>query len=85
MTVADRGPGIPPAEQPRIFEKFYRVGGAPVGGAGLGLAICRGIVMAHGGRLFVENREGGGAEFKFELPIEGQPPELNPSEMPFDH
>ena len=84
VSVADRGPGIPVTEQPRIFDKFYRVGGAPVGGAGLGLAICRGIVMAHGGQLFVENREGGGAEFKFQLPIDGLPPELNASELPFD-
>ena len=85
VTVADRGPGIPPAEQQRIFDKFYRASGAPVGGAGLGLAICRGIIMAHGGRLFVQNREGGGAEFKFQLPIEGQPPELNPSDLSLDH
>ncbi|MEO6599617.1 MAG: DUF4118 domain-containing protein [Polyangiaceae bacterium] len=84
VTVADRGPGIPAVDQPRIFEKFYRVGGAPVGGAGLGLAICRGIVMAHGGTLFVENREAGGAAFKFCLPIEGHPPDLNPSELPLD-
>ena len=85
VTVADRGPGVPPAEQPRIFDKFYRIGGAPVGGAGLGLAICRGIVMAHGGRLLVENRQGGGAEFKFQLPIDGLPPALNPADLPFDH
>jgi two-component system, OmpR family, sensor histidine kinase KdpD len=85
VTVADRGPGVPPAEQQRIFDKFYRVGGAPVGGAGLGLAICRGIVMAHGGRLFVENRDGGGAEFKFQLPIDGEPPALNPSDLSYDH
>jgi two-component system sensor histidine kinase KdpD len=81
VTVADRGPGIPPGEQQRIFDKFYRVGGSPVGGAGLGLAICRGIVMAHGGRLFVASRDGGGAEFKFQLPIDGQPPELSPSDL----
>ena len=77
LCVADRGPGIPALDQPRIFDKFYRVGGAPVGGAGLGLAICRGIIMAHGGRLFVENRVGGGAEFKLQLPIDGTPPEPN--------
>ncbi len=51
-----------------------REGGA--GGVGLGLAICRAIVTAHGGRLWVKNRDGGGAAFLFSLPFEGQPPEL---------
>jgi two-component system sensor histidine kinase KdpD len=85
ITVADRGPGVPPAEQQQIFEKFYRVAGAQGGGVGLGLAICRGIVMAHGGRLFVEDRAGGGAEFKFQLPIAGEPPKLVPPELPLEH
>ena len=69
VTIADRGPGIPRGEERRIFEKFYRVGrDASVGGVGLGLAICRAIVTAHGGRIWGENREGGGAAFHFSLP-----------------
>lgn len=70
FSVADRGMGIPETEQRMIFDKFYRIGqprGVP--GAGIGLSICRGIVEAHGGRIWVENREGGGALFRFTLPI----------------
>jgi two-component system sensor histidine kinase KdpD len=75
VEVADRGPGIPPASAQMIFEKFYRLPreGA-TGGAGLGLAISRAIVEAHGGRIWVENRLGGGAAFRFTLPIVGSPP-----------
>jgi two-component system sensor histidine kinase KdpD len=80
VVVADHGPGIPPGEEKRIFDKFYRVNAASGGGVGLGLAICRGIVMAHGGQLFVENRAGGGAIFRFQLPVQGQPPALEPPE-----
>ncbi|HWZ26981.1 MAG TPA: sensor histidine kinase KdpD [Gemmatimonadales bacterium] len=72
VSVADRGPGIPPGEEDRIFEKFYRSAGAPAGGGvGLGLTICRGIITAHGGRIWVENRSGGGAAFHFTLPLTG--------------
>jgi two-component system sensor histidine kinase KdpD len=74
ISVLDRGPGVPEGERGRIFDKFYRVPGAYGGGAGLGLAICRGIVEAHGGRIDVSGREGGGAAFRFTLPIEGTPP-----------
>ena len=73
MTVADRGPGVPPGESELIFEKFHRAERG-AGGVGLGLAICRGIVKAHGGRLWVDPREGGGAAFRFTLPIVGTPP-----------
>lgn len=72
ISVADRGPGIPPADLARVFDKFYRVsGGATEGttGSGLGLAVSRGLVEAHGGRIWVENREGGGAVFRFALPL----------------
>jgi two-component system sensor histidine kinase KdpD len=75
VTVADRGPGVPPEESERIFEKFHRAARG-AGGVGLGLAICRGIVTAHGGRLWVDSREGGGAAFRFTLPIIGIPPTL---------
>ncbi|HEX4632974.1 MAG TPA: DUF4118 domain-containing protein, partial [Gemmatimonadales bacterium] len=72
VRVADRGPGLPPGEEERVFEKFYRSAGAPPGGGvGLGLTICRGIIKAHGGRIWAENRAGGGAVFQFTLPLVG--------------
>lgn len=76
LSIEDRGPGIPAAERQRIFEKFYRLSGPPVSGAGLGLAICRGMVEAHGGRIVVVDRDGGGSVFSFTLPIEGPAPEV---------
>jgi len=74
VSVADHGPGIPPSNVERIFDKFYRVldaqrDAAHPRGSGLGLAVCRGLVEAHAGRIWVENREGGGAIFRFTLPI----------------
>jgi two-component system sensor histidine kinase KdpD len=75
VDVADRGPGLPPGEETRIFEKFYRAPGATsTSGVGLGLTICRGIITAHGGRIWAENRPGGGAVFHFTLPLAGAPP-----------
>ena len=77
ISISDRGPGIPAGDLERIFEKFYRV--APdsrVRGTGLGLPICRAVVIAHGGRIWAENREGGGAIFRFLIPIDGTPPEM---------
>ncbi len=71
--VADSGNGIRPGDEARVFEKFYR-GRSDGGGAGLGLAICKGIVAAHGGRIWVAHRDGGGAVFRFTLPIDGEPP-----------
>jgi two-component system sensor histidine kinase KdpD len=73
VELADRGPGIPPGEEERIFEKFAR-GRAAGGGVGLGLAICRTIINAHGGKIWAENREGGGAVFRFTLSAAGLPP-----------
>ncbi|NPU84007.1 MAG: sensor histidine kinase KdpD [Syntrophaceae bacterium] len=74
VEVADRGPGIPAGQEERIFEKFSRV--RDVGsGVGLGLAICRAAVEAHGGHIWVENRPGGGASFRFTFPL-GENPEL---------
>ncbi|MGH7511705.1 MAG: DUF4118 domain-containing protein [Gemmatimonadales bacterium] len=73
--VADRGPGLPPGEEDLIFRKFHR-GGGSAGGIGLGLTISRGIVTAHGGRIWAENRTGGGAIFRIALPISGTPPQL---------
>jgi two-component system sensor histidine kinase KdpD len=78
IEVADRGPGLPPGDPSRLFEKFYRAGdSASRMGAGLGLAICRGIVELHGGKIQAENRPGGGAAFRFSLPLEGGPPAVN--------
>ena len=69
LEIADTGPGFPPGDEQRIFEKFYR--GAQEhsrSGTGLGLAICRGIVELHGGTIRASNRTGGGAVFRLELP-----------------
>lgn len=76
VTVADTGPGVPPGEESRIFEKFYRGAAAGPRGAGLGLAICRGIVEAHGGRIWVETRGEKGTTFRFTLPLAGIPPRV---------
>ncbi|MEP6472474.1 MAG: ATP-binding protein, partial [Gemmatimonadota bacterium] len=82
VSLADRGPGLPPGEEGRIFEKFYRAPDpTPSAGIGLGLTICRGIVRAHGGRIWAENRSGGGAVFRFTLPMLGSPPALPPREV----
>jgi two-component system, OmpR family, sensor histidine kinase KdpD len=79
IEVADRGPGLPPVDPSRLFEKFYRAGESTTRtGAGLGLAICRGIVQLHGGKIEAANRAGGGAVFRFSLPFEGEPPTVDP-------
>lgn len=70
VSVHDDGPGIAPAQQERIFEKFYRAPGrraAP--GAGIGLSICKGLVEAHGGTIEVESAPGAGTTFRFTLPL----------------
>jgi len=81
VEVADRGPGIPVGEEARIFEKFYRAKPAREGGVGLGLTICRGIVEAHGGRIWAENRSGGGALFRFVIPLPDQQPPMETEQM----
>jgi two-component system sensor histidine kinase KdpD len=75
IEIADHGPGLPPSEQDRIFEKFYRTAdGKRVPGSGLGLTVCQAIVKAHGGSIRASNRsDGSGAIFSFVLPI-GTPP-----------
>jgi two-component system, OmpR family, sensor histidine kinase KdpD len=75
IELADRGPGLPQGSEERIFEKFVR-GSGPGGGIGLGLAICRAIVTAHGGRIWAENRIGNGAAFCFTLPLGGEQPRM---------
>jgi len=74
VEVADRGPGLPPGEERRIFEKFYRGAASAGRGTGLGLAICQGIVRAHGGRIWAHNLPEGGVAFLFSLPITEAPP-----------
>jgi signal transduction histidine kinase len=78
ITVSDTGPGIPAAELPRIFERFYRgtnVGEARASGSGLGLAISRSIVEMHGGSIDVASVEGQGATFVVRLPRAGMQPD----------
>jgi signal transduction histidine kinase len=67
--VSDTGSGIPPEHVHRLFERFYRVPGAPPGGAGLGLYIVKEIVEAHGGQVGVESELGQGSIFWFTLPV----------------
>jgi signal transduction histidine kinase len=72
VSVIDTGLGISPADKERIFDEFYRtVPAVNTGeqGTGLGLSICRGIVQAHGGRIWVESQPGRGSKFIFTLPI----------------
>ena len=73
VVVEDEGPGVPEDKRTRIFDKFYAVGaGQGAGGAGLGLYICRELVQMHGGRIWVENRSGGGSRFCFTLTVAGE-------------
>jgi NtrC-family two-component system sensor histidine kinase KinB len=71
--VADEGPGVPPEQRARVFEKFVRLPGAPPGGAGIGLSIARDLVRAHGGEIGVEDGPPGGALFWFTLPSPPHP------------
>jgi len=69
--IADRGPGIPAEDREKIFQHFYRLKRDQkkrIQGSGLGLAICQGIIQIHGGRIWVEERAGGGSVFRFSLP-----------------
>jgi PAS domain S-box-containing protein len=69
VTVADTGPGIPAADQPRLFERYWQAPRLLRAGSGLGLFIARGIVEAHGGRIGVESTEGEGSRFWFTVPL----------------
>jgi two-component system sensor histidine kinase KdpD len=94
VEVADRGPGLHPGTEGRIFDKFFRASppvpsapGIPNDqaalpgrrGVGLGLAICRGIIHAHGGTISASNRTDGGALFRFTLPLTEEPPQVDSS------
>ncbi|WP_168582293.1 sensor histidine kinase [Gephyromycinifex aptenodytis] len=91
VEVADSGPGIPAAQMPHVFERFFRSdparGRRPSGGHGLGLAIVAAIVEAHGGRTGVTTTPGGGATFIVDLPLlngsfPGAVPNASPSLVP---
>ncbi|MBV8759902.1 MAG: sensor histidine kinase KdpD [Deltaproteobacteria bacterium] len=68
IEVSDRGPGLPPGPPEQVFAKFFRGPDTRTAGAGLGLAVCRGIAVAHGGRIEALRRDGGGATFRVWLP-----------------
>jgi K+-sensing histidine kinase KdpD len=85
VEIADHGPGLPAGAEQRVFEKFFRVPGVAAGrsepgrkGLGLGLAICKGIVESHGGRITAANRPGGGgAVFTIVLPRSANEPQVD--------
>jgi two-component system, OmpR family, sensor histidine kinase KdpD len=73
LRVSDCGCGIPTAERQRIFQRFFRLAEtASAPGLGLGLAVCKGFVEAHNGKIWVEDRPGGGSVFCFTIPLEEQ-------------
>jgi two-component system, OmpR family, sensor histidine kinase KdpD len=83
ISVHDDGPGIPREHQLRLFDKFYRAYAATAApGAGIGLAISKGLVEAHGGSIWVESEPGSGTTFRFTLPLpppshaQSRPPEM---------
>jgi two-component system sensor histidine kinase KdpD len=79
ISIADRGAGIPAEEHEKVFQRFYRLSHhqrSPAKGSGLGLAICRGIVEAHGGRIWVEDRAGGGSIFRVAMPLPSEELEI---------
>jgi two-component system sensor histidine kinase KdpD len=74
IVVRDRGPGIPPGDLERIFERFYRrPQPSDRFGRGLGLAITRGLIAAEGGRVTAANHPAGGAMFTIQVPVESRP------------
>lgn len=71
FSVTDTGPGIPEGDLPHVFDRFWQARSTAGFGVGLGLAICKGIVEAHGGRIWATSRPGGGATFSFTIPAAG--------------
>lgn len=83
VTVRDTGEGIPAAELPHVFERFYRtdrVRSRDTGGSGLGLTIARSLIEAHGGRIWAESAEAEGSAFTFALPVA-----VASGRLPYDH
>jgi two-component system sensor histidine kinase KdpD len=83
VEVADRGTGVPTGQEEAVFRKFHRGSGAGSftgGGAGLGLTVCRGIVTAHGGSMWLDSQPGAGAAFRFTIPLDGPPLDAIPAE-----
>jgi two-component system sensor histidine kinase KdpD len=85
IRISDDGPGLPPGNEHRVFEKFFRGATTPTAdgrrGAGLGLAICKGIILAHGGTITARNGAEGGAEFLISLPALEDAPKVLLDEM----
>jgi two-component system sensor histidine kinase KdpD len=85
VEVADAGSGVPGGEEETIFRKFHRAARtdrlSPAGGSGLGLTICRGIITAHGGRIWLHRHAGPGAVFRFSLPLQGPPLSALPEQV----
>ena len=86
VTVEDTGPGVPPEHLLHIFDKFYRVDRRKEkgvkGGMGLGLAITKGLIDAHGGRIWATNRPQGGLRVSFTIPVSGSQPVADSSTIP---
>ena len=74
LTVTDQGPGVPQHERPRLFERYFKGSGEDKTGAGLGLSIAKGIVHAHGGRIWLDESHTDGARFCFSLPLDEHEP-----------
>jgi two-component system, chemotaxis family, sensor kinase Cph1 len=74
FAVRDTGPGIEPEHLPHVFDRFWKVRERNRGGTGLGLAIAKGIVEAHGGRIWAESEPGAGSTFRFTIPAEPAEP-----------
>src|SRR5690606_38213474 len=68
FVVSDNGPGVPPDDLTRLFDRHWRAAGTAHMGAGLGLAISKGIIEAHGGRIWAESRQGAGTHLHFIVP-----------------
>ena len=79
IEIADHGRGLPEGSEQQVFDKFFRASSAP--GVGLGLAVVRGLVEAHGGTIVAGNRPGGGALFTIALPAATPPPPAPGTEL----